>query len=286
MDVDTLAINDEDGSASDGDDPDATAGVDLAGTEEELTILEAEQQADAPVAESGDAVQDEDEAEQQEENLAIDFEPGLDKVLPDQASASDNQDEAEPFKTGNEIDFDTMVSDGGQSDAQEQPVVASSDETPNDGPDDGLTSDTVDGLDDLELSDDGGGLVFIEGHKDEDSVDVVAEDATAGELSGQTETDEGDDGPGSGKLDFNFDLGSLATKDKDLDDFFEGLDSGDEDHDGSGGHEEVGTKLDLAKAFIEMGDQDGAKDILKEVVDLGDEEQKQEAQGLLQQLEA
>ncbi len=48
--------------------------------------------------------------------------------------------------------------------------------------------------------------------------------------------------------------------------------------------DEVGTKLDLAKAYIDMGDPDGARSILDEVLDEGNEAQKQEAQQLLQQI--
>lgn len=43
----------------------------------------------------------------------------------------------------------------------------------------------------------------------------------------------------------------------------------------------VDTKLDLAKAFVEMGDAEGARDILEEVVKEGDEGQRQEAEKLL-----
>lgn len=46
--------------------------------------------------------------------------------------------------------------------------------------------------------------------------------------------------------------------------------------------DEIGTKLDLAKAYIEMGDQDGAKDLLKEVMDEGDSRQKDAARELLE----
>jgi len=51
-----------------------------------------------------------------------------------------------------------------------------------------------------------------------------------------------------------------------------------------GGGDEVGTKLDLAKAYIDMGDPDGARGILDEVMDEGSDGQKQEAQDLLQQI--
>lgn len=51
-----------------------------------------------------------------------------------------------------------------------------------------------------------------------------------------------------------------------------------------GGGDEVGTKLDLARAYIDMGDPDGARSILDEVLDEGNDSQKQEAQQLLQQI--
>jgi pilus assembly protein FimV len=44
---------------------------------------------------------------------------------------------------------------------------------------------------------------------------------------------------------------------------------------------EVGTKLDLARAYMDMGDPDGARSILEEVVQEGNGSQKQEAQRLL-----
>jgi len=47
---------------------------------------------------------------------------------------------------------------------------------------------------------------------------------------------------------------------------------------------EVGTKLDLARAYIDMGDPDGAISILNEVLDEGGEAQQQEARQLLSEL--
>ncbi len=45
---------------------------------------------------------------------------------------------------------------------------------------------------------------------------------------------------------------------------------------------EIGTKLDLARAYIDMGDPDGARSILEEVLDEGDQNQKHEARSLLE----
>jgi pilus assembly protein FimV len=47
---------------------------------------------------------------------------------------------------------------------------------------------------------------------------------------------------------------------------------------------EVGTKLDLARAYIDMGDPDGAKSILEEVLGEGDTGQRNEAQALINAL--
>jgi pilus assembly protein FimV len=44
---------------------------------------------------------------------------------------------------------------------------------------------------------------------------------------------------------------------------------------------EVGTKLDLARAYIDMGDPEGARSILEEVVEEGNEAQQEEARELL-----
>jgi pilus assembly protein FimV len=44
---------------------------------------------------------------------------------------------------------------------------------------------------------------------------------------------------------------------------------------------EVGTKLDLARAYVDMGDADGARAILEEVVAEGDPVQQTEAQGII-----
>jgi pilus assembly protein FimV len=47
---------------------------------------------------------------------------------------------------------------------------------------------------------------------------------------------------------------------------------------------EVGTKLDLARAYMDMGDPEGARSILEEVVQEGSASQKQEAQRLIESL--
>lgn len=49
-------------------------------------------------------------------------------------------------------------------------------------------------------------------------------------------------------------------------------------------NDETATKLDLARAYIDMGDADGAKDILDEIVEEGNDQQKKDAESLLARL--
>ena len=48
--------------------------------------------------------------------------------------------------------------------------------------------------------------------------------------------------------------------------------------------QEVATKLDLAKAYQDMGDKDGARELLNEVIKEGDAAQKSQAQQMLSSL--
>lgn len=56
-------------------------------------------------------------------------------------------------------------------------------------------------------------------------------------------------------------------------------DAGEEDE-----FDEVATKLDLARAYLEMGDKEGAREILQEVVNEGNDKQKSDAQGIIASL--
>jgi pilus assembly protein FimV len=56
------------------------------------------------------------------------------------------------------------------------------------------------------------------------------------------------------------------------------------DSPGGGDSEAVGTKLELAKAYLEIGDKDGAREILQEVAKEGSSAQKEEAKKLIASL--
>jgi len=59
---------------------------------------------------------------------------------------------------------------------------------------------------------------------------------------------------------------------------------GDDDFDFLSGTDETATKLDLARAYIDMGDAEGARDILDEVLSEGNDAQRNEARELLASL--
>ncbi|MGX5219971.1 FimV/HubP family polar landmark protein [Pseudomonas segetis] len=139
------------------------------------------------------------------------------------------------------------------------------------------------------------------------STDPVAEAAPLGE------TDDGFD------LSLNDDLGDLASEEKpdnfaaqldevtaELDQLSESLEQqkaadeldvpefteassvaafdDEDDFDFLSGTDETATKLDLARAYIDMGDSEGARDILDEVVAEGNDDQQKEAKELIDKL--
>jgi pilus assembly protein FimV len=79
-------------------------------------------------------------------------------------------------------------------------------------------------------------------------------------------------GPSSGLAGISLDLGSPAAG------------GGGEEGGQGAGWQEVATKLDLAKAYEEMGDKDGARELLNEVMKEGDTAQQQKARTMLDAL--
>jgi pilus assembly protein FimV len=72
-----------------------------------------------------------------------------------------------------------------------------------------------------------------------------------------------------------------------IEEVFTGMDDGELGELGDdvlSGSDMIGTKLDLARAYIDMDDADGARGILSEVIEEGSDDQKQEAQELMQKI--
>ncbi|MGY6277421.1 FimV/HubP family polar landmark protein [Methylomonas sp. MgM2] len=80
----------------------------------------------------------------------------------------------------------------------------------------------------------------------------------------------------SDDFDFNFDFGTASAESSD-----DELDLGVTDLTDM---DEFETKIDLAKAYIDMGDSDAAKTIAEEVLEKGNPDQKQAAQAILDEL--
>ena len=133
----------------------------------------------------------------------------------------------------------------------------------NDLPDlDDLLGNTLeDSHEEISLDDD---LSLADGDSDLDAGnigsldDLDLDDAEVNELEDDIGLDE----------DFNFDL-----DDDDLDDFSGVVEDDD-----------MGTRIELAQAYVELGDEDGAREILSEVIAQGTNEQKADAQLLLESL--
>ena len=91
---------------------------------------------------------------------------------------------------------------------------------------------------------------------------------------------------GDFNLDDSLDAPSATDDEFDLGEALDlSTDAGESSTDGEMiGIDEVATKLDLAKAYIDMGDPDGAKAILDEVMKEGNDSQQSEAQELVSQL--
>ena len=203
--------------------------------------------------------------------------------------------------TGGDLDFDLDFDSSGEEDS-------SAEEKPEPAADTGSSDDSDDfdlgDLGDMDLGDMGGDEEepdFSVGSDDEspaadddesyDSDNTQTEfDKALSELSAYVDTnlpeggagdevssDEGSGGDDLNLDDFNFDKESESLGDDDE------LGGGGEDDDDEG-LGEIGTKLDLARAYVDMGDPDGARSILEEVLEDGDEQQKQEAQDLLDKL--
>ncbi|MBV1786549.1 hypothetical protein KQ940_00595 [Marinobacterium sp. D7] len=93
------------------------------------------------------------------------------------------------------------------------------------------------------------------------------------------------------EMDLDAELDSLLSSTDDEialeEDSAEELDDGDDLLDSMNlldGADEIETKLDLARAYIEMEDSDGAKDILNEILNEGSPDQRREAELLLETL--
>jgi pilus assembly protein FimV len=121
---------------------------------------------------------------------------------------------------------------------------------------------------------------------DDESVGAI-EDVSLEIESGDDDTGLSLDDTGLSDGDLSdMDLNDTDLNDMDLNDDDFSFDDDDDfsDEEGESSGDEISTKLDLARAYIDMGDAEGAQEILSEVLSEGTDDQKQEAQELIGKL--
>ncbi|WP_417544162.1 FimV/HubP family polar landmark protein [Marinobacter sp.] len=267
------------------------------------TLEEAEKSADAEV----------DEVDEKDSDDLIEYDlSGI--GLPD------TKEEADADKTEDESDFSSLEIDLDETedslDELEEPSDLSSGDALKSAPETGSTGiDTLDEsfldeldaeldkvadeddefggseseestLDDLELDVSDEDLALMEEFSD--SADLAEASLEDEELSLDDELDLEDAFAEDDLADDELPLASDEVRDDTAKSLAADIDESDlgddDDFDFLAGTDEAATKLDLARAYIEMGDSDGARDILEEVALEGDDEQKTEAQDLLKNM--
>ena len=204
--------------------------------------------------------------EESNEEQALDDGNGLDFEL-DLDPSSDQEDqplEEQSLDIANDLDFESPLAGGEDSQADVPDAVADlGDELVQD-------SNLEDAADNLSLDSD-----FLGETVEQDEILGEADDS----LASGPETDSNDQSTGNvaaiGAGLAAGVAGFVASSDETPIDELDFIKDGDESS----------TKLDLARAYIDMGDREGAKDILDEVMVEGNDDQKTEAKDLLVRLE-
>ncbi|TBW54745.1 hypothetical protein EZI54_12815 [Marinobacter halodurans] len=250
-----LDIDFEDESADNAEEPELTE-EDFGSLELDDSLLEDEAEPESERATSDDELPPLEE----EPELAADEQGNLDESFLDDLDAElekvANETEDEPTESESADTLDELELDVSDEDLALMEEVA---ETPEDDQVEPLTDDEIPELDEeLDLDD------SLAGVDDDDNIPVAEEPAEPA-ADEEKSTDE-------------------TRKDGDMMDFDETSLDDEDDFDFLAGTDEAATKLDLARAYIEMGDSDGARDILEEVAIEGSDDQKAEAQDLLKNL--
>jgi len=201
------------------------------------------------------------------------------------------------------MDFEDM---GGGTDSEEPGLSMDSDDSLSldmeSGDDSGLEFESGLSLDSSDDELDMSSMSFEEDSSEEDiemsALDMVKASGGGlpenedGSLNFSLSSDTGDDEISFGdddadldmSADFGMDTGGGAAEVAEAFEVSEAVGTADADVDSDDNWDEAATKLDLAKAYIDMGDADGAKSILDEVMAEGNAEQKAQASELAAQI--
>ncbi|MEC8102537.1 MAG: FimV/HubP family polar landmark protein, partial [Pseudomonadota bacterium] len=286
------------------DEPELEAGLDFSTDEFELDeegLTAALEENEAPVTDASVEVKEEDD-------LSLDFE--LDEPVAVSDELDDLLDESEPGVES----LDALVEDGTEDGSKVDAVdsienvsdALAAEESDDDLPE--LTFDVdTDGAESVDLADlsfdqnnDQDSDLTAEAVQDEvapddapvaledielpsDSVSAEAPDSQSDEPEASTDEDSDASDELEGLM--SMDADDLAENS----DLIGGIDldelaAADDEFDFLAGTDECATKLDLAQAYVDMEDVDGAKELLQEVIQEGNDAQKQEAKDLMDKL--
>ena len=218
----------------------------------DLTLDEGESAGTTEEEESDSLVGD--SLESLDESFLDELDAELDKVVSDDEEADIGEDEASLL---GDLELDISDEDINLIEELSEPVPAPEEDEPDDSAEVDLADlETLEDLSSFEGKDS-----LDEGTDSENELDLNLEDLPVASEEVAEEPSE----PAVVDID-----------EKDLGD--------EDDFDFLAGADEAATKLDLARAYVEMGDHEGARDILEEVAIEGNEEQKAEARELLKNI--
>lgn len=263
LDSEPLDLPDD---ADSDDDHDATQLLDAAADAEENKVDDSSEAldelefdlSDTGAVEADEAAEDEFSLDIEASELDIDI-----NMTDDTAETKTDDDEEESIDLG---DVDIGL-DLDEEDATETEKA-----------DDGLDVGEVDldfGLDDADTDEE----VSLDLTDEVDAVDMGLDDADTDEEVSLDLTDEVD------ALDMDLDDAEDDSKEPEMPAAEVVEDDGDFDLGSLDDVDEVSTKLDLARAYLDMGDHEGSRGILEEVMAEGNDEQKKEAADLMEKLD-
>lgn len=259
-------VSDEEVPLAGGDTSEAEAGEPLAEEEPEpLTeISESVEEEPTPAPESGE--EDESESAPFDDSFLEELDAELDKVTDEESGGEEPETAAPEEPQAQETETGEMAEETAQSESSGEEL---SDLELDVSEDDLALMDEFAGEESGEAAEQPADTSDQEGDEllDTDLEDTSAEETLSDEEKAAL---EGEELPAS-------EPASEAGQEK-------GSEDEDDEFDFLEGTDEAGTKLDLARAYVEMGDAEGARDILEEVAKEGSEEQQQEAQRLLGEL--
>jgi pilus assembly protein FimV len=248
--------------------------------------MEAEEPAESETVEFDMEPEAEEQVESADDENALEFDVSIDESseLELDVSEPETADDA-----GLEIDL-------GEAEADEEPIRLDVDESSDD-----MSLEVADSADEMSLEFDtdtnesDGGDIELDLSIEEDEPVSAPEETTSDAPEIDFDFSLDDDTPEELSADADFDLdGTVEIPKNALSSAEADDDDDDEDHtvfvpraaqpEEQSAEDEIATKLDLAKAYVELGDKDSAKTILDEVMAEGNDEQRKQAEDLLGQV--